>query len=158
MTGSNWILFFHVLAALWLAAGVFGSTIIRVQTRKASDFRAKAFGIRLLARSMKVFSVPGAIAAGLLGIYLVAARGYRFSATWVALSTLLWFAMLAVTLFYLAPKIKQLAAAAEASLAAGAPTAELERLGADKLPGILADINALGIVILVFLMSVRPGG
>ncbi len=156
MNGSNWILFLHVLAALWLAAGVFGTTVIRVQTKKATDFRAKAFGIRLLARSMKVFSVPGAVISGLLGIYLAAKR-FSFEFLWVQLSTVIWLALIAVTLFYLAPKVKQLAAAAESSLVAGAPTEEFEKLAANKLPGILADVNALGIVILVLLMTVKPG-
>lgn len=156
MTGASWILFFHVLAALWLTAGVFGSTVIRAQTKKAGDFKAKVFGIRLLARSMKVFTVPGSIVAGLIGFYLVTARGYRFDELWVTLSSAIWFVMILITLFYVAPKVFQLAAAAEAALAAGAPSPELERMMANKLPGILADVNALGIVILVLLMSVKP--
>lgn len=156
MTGASWILFFHVLAALWLTAGVFGSTVIRAQTKKARDFKAKAFGIRLLARSMKVFTVPGSIVAGLLGFYLVAARGYRFDELWVTLSSAIWLVMILVTLFYVAPKVFQLAAAVEAAVAAGAPNPELDRMMANKLPGILADANALGIVILVLLMSVKP--
>lgn len=157
MTASSWILFLHVLAALWLTAGVFGSTVIRAQTKKVRDFRAKAFGIRLLARSMKVFSVPGAIVSGVLGLYLVGARGYRFDTLWVTLSSALWFVMLSVTLFYIAPKVFQLAAAVEAAVAAGEPNPQLDRLMANKLPGILADANALGIVILVLLMTVKPG-
>lgn len=154
MAGSSWILFFHVLAALWLTAGAFGSTIIRVQTKKAKDFRAKAFGIRLLARSVKVFSIPGSILAGVLGLYLVAARGYRFDELWVTLSSAIWFVMLFVTLFYIAPKVLQLAAAVER--AGGEPNPEVERLMANKLPGILADVIALGIVILVLLMTIKP--
>lgn len=157
MTGSSWILFLHVLAALWLTAGVFGSTVIRAQTKKVRDFRAKAFGIRLLARSVKVFSVPGSVVAGVLGLYLVAARGYRFDSLLVILSSAIWFAMLSITLFYIAPKVLQLAAAVEAAVAAGESNPELDRLMANKLPGILGDVNALGIVILVLLMTVKPG-
>ncbi len=156
MTGSSWILFFHVLAALWLTAGVFGSTVIRAQTRKARDFKAKAFGVRLLGRSMKVFSIPGSIVSGLLGFYLVSARGFRFDELWVTLSSAIWFFMVMITLFYIAPKVLRLAAAVEAALAAGQPNPELDRMMANKLPGILADVNALGIVILVLLMSVKP--
>jgi hypothetical protein len=47
-------------------------------------------------------------------------------------------------------------AAGEASLAAGAPTDELKRLAADKLPGIVADLQALGLVLLVLLMAFKP--
>ena len=58
------------------------------------------------------------------------------------------------TLGYVSPaEFERMAAAVEA---AGAPNPELDRMMANKLPGILADMNALGIIILVLLMSVKP--
>ncbi|HXU46094.1 MAG TPA: DUF2269 family protein [Thermoanaerobaculia bacterium] len=156
MGSYNLSLFFHVLFALWLTAGVFGSTIVRAQTRKAKDFAAKAFGYRLAWRSMAVFTIPGALLAGLLGLYLVGAHPWSFAFAWVKVSTILYFAMLALTLGYLAPISKRTARAAEESLAAGGPTPEFTRLIANKLPGIFADVNALGIVVLVFLMVLKP--
>ena len=46
--------------------------------------------------------------------------------------------------------------ASRAVFAAGGPSDELRHLTAAKLPGILADLSALGIVVLVILMVVRP--
>src|SRR6476659_5632679 len=149
---TMWFYFLHVLAALWLAAGVFGGAVVRAQTRRAADLAGRVFGLRLAWRLTRVYTLPGAIVAGLLGFYLVTARGFGFAARWVQISAVLYLLMLAVTLFYLPPRLRRTVAAGEASLAAGAPTPELQSLAASKLPGILADVNALGIVILTALM------
>jgi hypothetical protein len=68
----------------------------------------------------------------------------------------LWLLLLSINLFYSYPRLTRTLAAAEASLAAGAPTPELEQLTASKLPNILADLNALGVVIFVLLMVLKP--
>jgi len=154
---TTWFLFLHVVAALWLAGVVFAGAVVRAQTKRAPDLPGKVFGLRLAWRLSVVYIVPGALVAGLLGFYLVTARGFNFEVGWVQLSSILYLLMLAVTLFYLVPRLRATLAAAEASLAAGAPTPELTRLAAAKLPGILADVNALGILVLTFLMVVRPG-
>jgi len=153
---TMWFYFLHVLAALWLAAGVFGGAVVRAQTRRAADLAGRVFGLRLAWRMTAVYTLPGAIVAGLLGFYLVSGRGYSFSVRWVQVSVVLYLLMLAVTLAYLVPRLRRTLAAAEASLATGAPTPEFQRLAGDKLPGILADVNAVGVVILTFLMVLKP--
>jgi uncharacterized membrane protein len=149
---TTFFYFLHVLAALWLAAGSFAGAVVRAQTRRAPDLAARVFGLRLAWRLATVYTVPGAVVAGLLGFYLVTARGWTFRLLWVEISAVLYLVMIAVTLLYLVPWLRRTVAAAEASLAAGAPTAELQRLASAKLPGILADVNALGIVVLTLLM------
>ena len=145
-------LFLHVLAALWLAAGAFAGAVVRAQTRRAPDLASRVFGLRLAWRLATIYTVPGAIVAGLLGFYLVTARGWGFGLLWVKISAALYLVMIVVTLAYLTPHLRRTLAAGEASLAAGAPTPELLRLADSKLPGILADVNALGIVVLTLLM------
>lgn len=149
-------LFFHILFALWLTAGVFGGVSVRAATRRTKDLSQKVFGLRLAWRFLTVFVIPGALATGILGIGLVPVRGFRFSQGWVQGSLALYLAMLALTLFFLAPRLRRTLRAGEESLAAGAPTAEFQRLAASKLPSILADLNALGIVVLTYLMTVKP--
>jgi uncharacterized membrane protein len=155
---STWFLFLHALAALWLAGGSFAGAVVRAQTKRAPDLAGKVFGLRLAWRLSMVYVVPGAVVAGLLGFYLVTARGYNFGVHWVQVSAVLYLLMIAVTLFFLVPRLKKTVAAAEASLAAGKPTPELVRLTGSGLPGILADLNALGIVVLTLLMVIKPGG
>ncbi len=157
MAMTNLILFFHILAALWLAGGSFAGAVVRAQTRRANDLSAKVFGLRLGVRLGKIYITPGAIVAGLIGFYLVTARGFTFATAWVQASAVLYLLMLGISLFYLMPRLGRTLAAAEASLAAGQPNAELLRLSGAKLPGILADVNSLGIVVLTFLMAVKPG-
>jgi len=145
-------LFLHILMVFWLVAGVFGGIVVRAQTRRAADLASKVYGLRLAWRLTRVYTLPGAILAGLLGFYLVTARGFGFSALWVQISSVLYLFMLASTLFYLTPRLRRTLAAGEASLAAGTPNAELQSLAAAKLPSILADVNALGILLLTAMM------
>jgi len=152
---NRWIFLLHVIAALWLAAGVFSGAAVRAVTRRAGSVEGRLMGHRIAARLMTLFSAPGAVVSGLLGLVLTMTRGYGFKPLWVHISLTLYLAMLAVTLFYLLPRCRQLLRAAEAAAASGA-SGELDRLSAAKLPGILADLNALGIVILTALMIFKP--
>lgn len=151
-----WINFLHVLAALWLAAGAFAGAVVRAQSRRAPELAAKVQGLRIGWRLVTVCAIPGSVVAGVLGVVLVFRLGYGFQPGWVHASVGLWLLLLGVGLFYSAPRLKRMLAAGEASLAAGAPTDELKRMAADKLPGIVADLQALGLVLLVLLMVFQP--
>lgn len=151
-----WLLFLHIVAALWLAAGAFAGAVVRAQTRKATELAARVQGLRIGWRLVSVFSMPGSIAAGLLGLALLGPLGYGFKPGWVHASVGLWLVLLALGIFYTGPWLKKTLAAAEASLRSGAPTDELKRLTAMKAPAIVADIQALGIVLLVLLMVFKP--
>ncbi len=155
-TLATWLVFFHVLAALWLVAGSFSGAVLRAQIRRAATLAEKVFGLRAAWRLHVVYTIPGAILVGLLGIDLIARRGYSMSDLWIHVSLALYFLLLAVTLLYLTPKLKKTLRAGEASLEAGAPTDEFRALAAAKLPGILADVNALGIVVITLLMVLKP--
>ncbi|MEO7793193.1 MAG: DUF2269 family protein [Thermoanaerobaculia bacterium] len=155
-TAVNWMLFLHILAALWLAAGVFASTVVRAQARRAATLAERVVVLRIGARLAKVFSLPGGLIAGLLGFGLLHPLGWGFRPGWVKVSIALWLLMVLNGILYLRPSLERLLAATEASAAAGAPTAELTRLAASKGPHIAADLNALGLVLLTLLMVVRP--
>ena len=150
------MLFLHLLAALWLAGAVFGGTIVRAQMRRATDLRAKVDGLRTMRRLTAVMGLPGSILAGLVGIELVRRLEVAWSTGWVVASLVLWGASLAVTVLYLSPRLGRAIAAGEASVAAGAATAEFQALAASRLPSVLADFNALVIVLLTFLMVFKP--
>ena len=155
MRPDRWMLLLHVLAALWLTSGIFAGAVARALTRRAALLSDKVFGLRLAWRLTIVFIIPGALLAGLLGIEL-ARRSYGFAAFWVRASLLLYALMLALTLFYIRPRLARTLSAGVASLAAGSPTADFQALASAKLPGILADLNALGIVLLTLLMVLKP--
>jgi uncharacterized membrane protein len=151
-----WLLALHVLAAIWLAAGVFASTVVRAQGKKAKSLPERVMALRIAWRLANVYSLPGGIVAGILGFGLLHPMGYGFRPGWVHASIALWVLMLANGIFYLRPSLKRLLAAAEASAAAGSPNAELVAIAGRKGPAIAADLNALGLVLLTLLMVLKP--
>ena len=155
-TALNWMLFLHVLAALWLAGGVFAGAVVRAQGRKAATLGERALALRIAWRLANVYNLPGAIVAGILGFGLLHPLGLGFRPGWVQASIAVWLLLLLNGLFYLRPALRKLLAAAEASAAAGAPSPEFTRLAAAKGPRIAADLNALGLVLLTLLMVIKP--
>jgi hypothetical protein len=150
-----WFLFLHVLAALWLAAGVFASAVVRAQGRRAAGLPERALAARLLWHLHVVYTLPGLLIAGVLGFYLVTAGGFRFAETWVLAAAMLYLLMFLSTLFAVTPGLARQRAAA-ARIAGGAAAAGDEAALAAKGPSILTHVNALIVVILVCLMAVKP--
>ena len=156
-TFATFLLFLHVAAALWITAGVFGSSVVRVGIkRSAGTLEARALGFRILWRLHVIYTVPGLLVAGFLGFYLVTAAGYRFGDLWVMVSSMIYLMMFLWTIFFLTPTLHRLHGAARAALEAGETTPELDALAQGKLWGILSDVNALSILVLVYLMTVKP--
>lgn len=155
-TFTEWIRLVHILSAIWLATGAFAGAVVRAQAKRAGDLAGRVTLLRLGRRLLTVFSLPGSLLAGLTGLSLLDPMAIGFRHGWVHASLAIWLLILGVTYLYLAPRQKRLLAAAESSLAAGAPSAELTRLSAAALPGILADSTALGVVVLASLMALKP--
>lgn len=150
------MLFLHLLAAFWLAAGVFASTVVRAQAKRVKALPERATAIRIAWRLANVYSLPGGIVAGILGVGLLHPMGIGFEPGWVKASLALWLAMLANGIFYLRPSLRRLLDAVEASARAGAPTPELQALATRSGPARAADVNALGLVLLILLMVFKP--
>jgi uncharacterized membrane protein len=142
-----WFLFLHITAALWVATGIFGSAVVRAQGKRASGPAERGVAVRLMWRLHAVFTVPGVLVAGLLGFYLVTAGGFRFNETWVIAAALLYLLMFLSTLFLVTPGLSRQRRAVEAGT---------DPLAGSKLPGILSDVNALILLVLVLLMVVKP--
>jgi uncharacterized membrane protein len=149
-----WFRFLHILAALWLVGGLFAGPVVRAQIRRSAEPSQKALGARLLCRLCAVFVLPGLLLAGLLGFHLVGVLHYPFSMLWVKLSAAVWALMLLSVLFVVAPWARRCARAAAGAANDGG--AQLDRLLAAKLGGILWDVNALGVVLLTLWMVLKP--
>jgi uncharacterized membrane protein len=147
--------FLHILAGLWLTAGVFGSTVARVQLKRAGGTAVGVPVARILWRLHVVYTLPGLVLVGLFGVHLVTATPlFRFDQIWIATSLLLWVFMFLWTLFAITPALSRLRRAAE-TVAEGEEGA-FARLAGGRLWGILSDLNALGILVLTYLMVMRP--
>lgn len=153
---SLFVKFLHIAAALWLTAGVFSSAVVRARARRSTDLGQQAFGFRILWRLHVVYTLPGLIVSGLIGFYLVTMIGYDWGSVWVVASSLLYLAMFLWTLFAITPPLSRASRAAEDALASDDARAEFEILRDARLPAVLSDVNALVILVLVYLMVLRP--
>lgn len=136
-----WTRTLHIFAAIWLTAGVFASAVVLAQLKRASDPAGRAFGARLAWRLLTVYTLPGALLSGLLGLYQVMAGGFGFRRGWVHASLTLWLVLLAIVLFVQMPKIREAARTGSA---------------VPPVAAMLTHVNALLIVLLVFLMAFKP--
>jgi uncharacterized membrane protein len=135
-----WTRTLHVLAALWLSAGVFASAVVLTVVKRTADGAGRLLGIQLARRLSAVYTVPGAVAAGLLGFYQVTAAGFGFRAGWVQASAVLYLVLLAAVLFVQLPALRK------AGQSGVLP----------PVVAMLTHVNALLIVILVLLMAFKP--
>lgn len=138
-----WIKALHEIAALWLAAGVLGSVVLRAHLKRTGDTGGTGGdtpGLALLSRLNTVFSAPGVIIAGVLGFYLLGVRKFGFDLGWVQASLALYLVLLVSILFIQLPALRR----PRTGRAPG------------KLAGIMPHVDATLIVILVILMAVKP--
>lgn len=132
-----WIKGLHEIAALWLAAGVFGSVVLRAHFKRTGD----ASGVALMARLLTVFSVPGVLLSGVIGFYLLGVKRFGFGTGWVQASLALYVLLLVSILLIQFPALRR---------------ARNTGAGPGKLAGILPHVDATLIVILVLLMAAKP--
>jgi len=139
-SGIWWIRTLHIITALWLTAGVFASAVVFALQKRTSDPAARAFATKVAWRLLTVYTLPGALISGALGIYQAMAR-FGFQGGWIHASLTLWLILLATTLFVQMPKIR-----------------EALRTGGTVPPvaAMLSHVNALLIVLMVFLMAFKP--
>lgn len=131
----------HILAAVWTAAGVFASAVLFALLKRTADPAGRAFGARLAWRLMVVYTLPGAVVSGLLGLYQLMAAGYGFRFGWVHASVTLWVVLLVILLAVQLPRLRAAA-----------------RTGGDvpRVVAILTHVNALLIVVMTVLMGLKP--
>ncbi|MBZ0111633.1 MAG: DUF2269 domain-containing protein [Thermoanaerobaculia bacterium] len=145
------ILFLHVLAALWLAVGALGSLVVRGRLTSDLDDAALRFGIGILSRLHRLYTLPGVVASGLLGFSLVTATGYQFTQLWIAGAALLYVLLFHVTLFGLSPRLAHLQRVSKDD-PGQALRSRVEQAGWRRL----LDLQALLLVGIVLLMTVKP--
>jgi uncharacterized membrane protein len=131
----------HILAAMWLTVGVFGSAVAFALLKRASDQAGRAFGLRLAWRLMTIYTLPGALLAGALGLYQVMVGGFAFNRGWIHTSLLLWLLLVAAVLFVQVPGLRK-------ALRTGGEV--------PPLVAIVSHVNALFIVVMVALMTLKP--
>ena len=131
----------HILAAMWVTVGVFATAVVFAVLKRTSDPAGRALGLRLALRLTTVYSLPGALLSGVLGIYTLMVQGLAFHRGWVHTSLLLWLLLTATILFIQMPRLK-------AAVSTGGAVS--------PLVAMVSHVNALFIVVMVFLMTFKP--
>ncbi|RME51399.1 MAG: DUF2269 family protein [Deltaproteobacteria bacterium] len=153
---TMWMKLFHILFVLWFAGGVLAAPIVRVRLKRAEGLRERVFALQLLDRLQKLLVLPGLLLAGLFGFGLLHTGGYGFRHGWVHLSIAIYLLLLLLNFAYITPQLRKRVMAAEASKEAGEETEALRALLDDKKFGMLADINAIALLLLSLLMTLKP--
>ena len=155
-TALNWMLFLHVLAALWLAGGVFAGAVVRAQGRKAATLGERALALRIAWRLANVYNLPGAIVAGILGFGLLHPLGLGFRPGWVQASIAVWLARAAERPVLPPPRAAQTPCRSRGLGCRRGAFAGIHPARRRQGPRIAADLNALGLVLLTLLMVIKP--
>lgn len=150
------ILFLHVTAALWLAVGALGCLVVRGRLRAQLDGSAQHFAVDLLHRLHRLYTLPGVLVAGLLGFSLVTSTGYQFVQLWIAGAAFLWVVLFHVTLFGINPRLAALARAKQRDLANPEDPPRLPSLLAKPGWRRLLDLQALLLLAIIALMTIKP--
>lgn len=143
----------HILAALWFAAGLLAGTVTRAQGKRAKSASERLIAIRLTWRLTRYFTLPGLIIAGLVGAALVTLRGYSFHLGWVFASMIIYLVLLICLLFLLTPQQWKMSLAAEES---EGNDPRLQGALSATVPALVEGVSALMMLVLVFLMTVKP--
>ena len=151
-----WMKFFHILFVLWFAGGVVGMPVVRALLKRTEQLEARVFAVRLLYRLHLLLVLPGLLGGGVIGFGLVSMSGYGFGPGWVHLSIVLYLLLLLLNLAYVTPQLRKRTGAANASIEVGRATEAFEALLSEKIFGKLTDLNAVGLVLLSLLMTVKP--
>lgn len=135
-----WTRTLHILFAVWAATGIFASTVAFALVKRTSDAAGRQLGLRFAWKLTTTYTVPGVVLAGLLGFYQVTASRIGFGPGWVRASAVVYLALLAIVLLVQVPALRRAQAGAPLSPAVA----------------MLTHVDALLILILIFLMSFKP--
>jgi uncharacterized membrane protein len=151
MTWYEFWLFLHVLAAMvWLGSAV-AIQVFGILTKRAADPAKSAFFAQNVSLLVNRVLFPAALLVLVAGIGLVENGNWDWSEPFVLWGLILWIAIATVAFGFLGRAI----GAAGARLSSEGPSPEL----ALRMRNLtwLSRVLLLGLVVIVFLMTVKPG-
>jgi uncharacterized membrane protein len=151
MTWYEFWLFLHVLAAMvWLGSAV-AIQVFGILTKRAADPAKSAFFAQNVSLLVNRVLFPAALLVLVAGIGLVENGNWDWSEPFVLWGLILWIAIATVAFGFLGRAIG--AAGARLSSEGPSPALALRMRNLTWLSRVLL----LGLVVIVFLMTVKPG-
>jgi uncharacterized membrane protein len=151
------LLFLHLLASLWLVAGLTAVMLPLVRAWSVEELSLQVLAIEEAHHYQGLLLIPGTVAAGATGAFYWAQAGYNLFATgWLLALGLLYLLVLLVCLPLIGIGLRRLRLAALQAAREGSPTPELAEALADRVPLVFGGLAFLALPALVALSVFGP--
>jgi len=152
------LLFLHLVFVALLIGGEGVATATGIGMSRTSDTRSIETLARISAKAECFALIPGTFGAVVFGTWLVDEAGFDFGSTWLSLSYVFWAIATGVGIFVLGPHGRRVARrAAELRLNGVIESEELRAEAAKPAIAVLGNLQLVLILLLLWLMTTKPG-
>lgn len=150
----------HVMLVVLAFGPTFAFPIIQMTAERRYP-RQLPFALTLIERISRGIVTPAAVLVGATGLYQALDGPYEFGeATWMDVGFFLYLVILITGILLLEPATRRGLAAAERMVESAGPEGEVvfsdEYRRAMRLPNVLGPILSLSVLVVVYLMVVKP--
>ena len=163
MTWISFLVYFHVMAAILLVAGIVGRQVTRSQAQKTDDLQIFLGMSTLAGRFENLLVRPGSIAVVLIGVVVAVLEGWPIfgflqggAVNWLLVSNILILSMFAIIPLIFVPRGKAYEKALQDAAAKGAITPELRAAFQDPVVRWAHLWEEIALVLIIFLMVTKP--
>ena len=159
VTSLELSLFLHITAAVVGFGATFAESITFPIAMKL-DKRHLPYVHRLQRTINTYFAVPALIVVLATGLYQVDKFGFSLGDAWISISLGLVLLIAIVNLAYFIPQDRKLEAMVSRELSAagdGEPQLSPEYMSASRNTGIAGALTGVALVVIIFLMTTKPG-
>lgn len=149
--------FVHVIALLWLVAGL-GNTIVPIwRAWFIDELATKALLLTEAQRNYTTWLLPGLIATGITGYLYAGVLNLNVVTTgWLVAMQVLWILQIFILVPLLGIGLRRVRYLALQSAKQGAPTEELRDALADNAPLVFGTLLAISVLVMTWLPIFRP--
>lgn len=152
------LLFVHLVFVALLIGGEGVATATGIGMSRTSDTKTIEMLARLSSKAEYLALIPGALGAVVFGTWLVDEAGFEFEQGWLTASYVIWAVATAVGVFVLGPHARRVARqAAELRLNGVDESEELHAEASKPLIAMLGMLQLVFILVLLWLMTAKPG-
>jgi uncharacterized membrane protein len=152
------LLFLHLVFVALLVGGEGVATATGIGMSRTSDTKTIEMLARLSSKAEYLALVPGALGAIVFGTWLVDEAGFEFEQGWLTASYVIWAVATAIGVFVLGPHARRVARqAAELRLNGVDESEELHAEAGKPLIAMLGMLQLVFILVLLWLMTAKPG-
>jgi len=149
--------FVHVIALLWLVAGL-GNTIVPIwRAWFIDELATKALLLAEAQRNYTTWLLPGLIATGITGYLYAGVLDLNVVTTgWLVAMQVLWILQIFILVPLLGIGLRRVRYLALQSAKQGEPTEELRDALADNAPLVFGTLLAISVLVMTWLPIFRP--